>query len=165
MSIKSAFLNGDHEEEVYVVQPHGFVHDGQESKVLRLHKDLYGLRQAPHAWNAKLDSSLAALGFVKCPSKHTVYTRSTVGSRLLVGVYVDDLIVTGASPTAIGEFRREMMSLFNMSDLASSATISASRGSSGRDTSSSGKQRTPVSCWRRPAWVTAIPRPCPCSRV
>jgi hypothetical protein len=58
MDVKSAFLNGDLKEEVYVYQPPGFVFLGKENKVLRLRKALYGLRQAPRAWNAKLDSTL-----------------------------------------------------------------------------------------------------------
>jgi hypothetical protein len=57
MDVKSAFLNGDLKEEVYVKQPPGFVIPGEEGKVLRLHKALYGLRQAPWACNAKLDST------------------------------------------------------------------------------------------------------------
>lgn len=92
--VKSAFLKSDL-DEVYVVQPPGFVRDGAESNVLSLHKALYSLRQPPHAWNAELDSSLAAFDFDKCPSEHAVYMRSAAGERLLVGVYVDDLIVTG----------------------------------------------------------------------
>jgi transposase InsO family protein len=63
MDIKSAFLNGELQEEVFVEQPPGFVLKGQEGKVLRLVKALYGLRQALHAWYAKLDSSLLGLGF------------------------------------------------------------------------------------------------------
>jgi hypothetical protein len=117
LDVKSAFLNGELEEEVYVVQPPGFVEHGSEGKVLRLRKALYGLRQAPRAWNSKLDSSLVALGFTNCPSEHAMYTRGKSGERLLLGVYVDDLIVTSASTTAIGEFKREMMGLFRMSDL------------------------------------------------
>ncbi|KAF0927925.1 hypothetical protein E2562_036901 [Oryza meyeriana var. granulata] len=63
MDVKSAFLNGELAEEVYVQQPPGFTIDGQEHKVYRLRKALYGLRQAPRAWNAKLDDSLMSLGF------------------------------------------------------------------------------------------------------
>ena len=85
--------------------------------MLRLRKALYGLRQAPRAWNVKLDSSLAALGFVQCPSEHAVYTRTKDGERLLLGVYVDDLIIAGTSAAAIGEFKGDMMDMFKMSDL------------------------------------------------
>jgi hypothetical protein len=65
MDVKSAFLNGDLEEVVYVTQPPGFTSDGREHEVYRLHKALYGLRQAPRAWNAKLDTSLTSLGFTR----------------------------------------------------------------------------------------------------
>ena len=75
MDVKSAFLNGDLQEEVYVVQPPGFIITGKEHKVLRLHKALYGLRQAPRAWNAKLYATLEALGFTHSDSEHTVYAR------------------------------------------------------------------------------------------
>jgi hypothetical protein len=67
MDVKSAFLNGDLQKEVYVAQPPGFVQVGQESKVLRLRKALYGLRQASRAWNTKLDNTLLSLGFQRSP--------------------------------------------------------------------------------------------------
>ena len=59
-----------------IAQPPGFVVAGKERKVLRLIKALYGPRQAPHAWYAKLDASLASLGFQRSTSEHAVYTRS-----------------------------------------------------------------------------------------
>jgi hypothetical protein len=55
MDVKSVFLNGDLKEEVYVRQPMGFIVASQEGKVLGLRKALHGLRQAPRAWNSKLD--------------------------------------------------------------------------------------------------------------
>jgi len=63
MDVKFAFLNGDLKEEVYVHQPQGYVIPGKEGKFLRLRKALYGLRQAPRAWNAKLDAALKTMGF------------------------------------------------------------------------------------------------------
>jgi hypothetical protein len=75
MDVKSAFLNGDLEEEVYVEQPAGFVVTGKEHKVFKLRKALYGLHQAPRAWNAKLDDTLLSLGFKRSPSEHAVYVR------------------------------------------------------------------------------------------
>jgi hypothetical protein len=117
MDVKSAFLNGDLVEEVYVAQAPGFEKKGEEHKVLKLHKALYGLRQAPRAWNSKLDKSLVALGFEKCPLEHAVYKRSRKGDRLLVGVYVDDLIITGGSAKEIDAFKNQMKTLFSISDL------------------------------------------------
>ena len=117
MDVKSAFLNGDLSEEVYVQQPPGFVVENGSGKVLKLKKALYGLRQAPRAWNERLDKELLKLGFVKNPQEHAVYRRSDKTSLLLVGVYVDDLIITGSSRAIIDAFKKEMMGSFSMSDL------------------------------------------------
>jgi hypothetical protein len=117
LDVKSAFLNGKLEEEVYVAQPPGFECDGDRGKVFRLHKALYGLRQAPRAWNTKLDATLKGLGFVSSPSEHTMYARGEGNARILLGVYVDDLIVTGADVEEISRFKKEMMEQFRMSDL------------------------------------------------
>jgi hypothetical protein len=86
MDVKSAFLNGDLKEEVYVHQPPGFAIPGKEGKVLRLRKALYGLWQAPRAWNAKLDSTLKRMGFEQSPHEAAVYRRGSGGNTLLVGV-------------------------------------------------------------------------------
>lgn len=117
MDVKSAFLNGDLKEEVYVHQPPGYIVPGEEHKVLRLRKALYGLHQAPRAWYAKLDASLASLGFERSPLEHAVFRRTTGKSTLLVGVYVDDLIITGTDDNDISAFKQQMHSLFAMSDL------------------------------------------------
>jgi hypothetical protein len=73
MGVKSAFLNTDLQEEVYVEQPTGFVVPIKEHKVLKLQKALHGLHQALRAWNAKLDDMLLSLGFWRTPSEHTIY--------------------------------------------------------------------------------------------
>jgi hypothetical protein len=65
--------------------------------VLRLIKALYGLCQAPRAWYAKLDSSLGSLGLWRSAYEHAVYTRGAGKHRLIMGVYVDDLVITGAT--------------------------------------------------------------------
>lgn len=70
MDVKSAFLNGELKEKVYVAQPPSFIADGAEGKVYRLDKVLYGLRQAPRAWNTKVDQCLDQLGFEKSKIEH-----------------------------------------------------------------------------------------------
>ncbi|KAK1620485.1 hypothetical protein QYE76_026002 [Lolium multiflorum] len=117
MDVKSAFLNGELAETVYVQQPPGFVQGADQWKVLKLKKALYGLKQAPRAWNAKLDASLTALGFIRSELEHAVYRRGDSRSYLLVGVYVDDLVITGTNAQEIEDFKAEMQRLFKMSDL------------------------------------------------
>ena len=73
--VKSAFLNGELAETVFVRQPLGFTVKGEEHRMLRLRKVLYGLRQAPRAWNAKLDVTLGELRFQRCATEHMLYTQ------------------------------------------------------------------------------------------
>ncbi|XP_024965757.1 uncharacterized protein LOC112505954 [Cynara cardunculus var. scolymus] len=80
-------------------------------------KALYGLRQAPRAWYTKLDNTLKIIDFKKCALEQAVYTRANKTSTLLIGVYVDDLIVTGSSKKEIETFKDQMKKKFEMSDL------------------------------------------------
>ncbi|GJS94691.1 ribonuclease H-like domain, reverse transcriptase, RNA-dependent DNA polymerase [Tanacetum coccineum] len=117
LDVKSAFLHGDLQEEVYVTQPEGFIKRNDNGKVYRLIKALYGLRQAPRAWNIKLDNTLKSLDFKKCALEQAIYTRTERDSILLVGVYVDDLIITGTPKKEIDKFKDQMKEIFEMSDL------------------------------------------------
>jgi hypothetical protein len=117
MDVKLAFLNDDLHEEVYVEQPAGFVVAGKEHKALKLRKALLGLHQAPRAWNTKLDDTLLSLGFRRTPLEHAIYIRRNDNMQLVVGVYVDDLIITGSDRDDIMPFKEEMAALFKISDL------------------------------------------------
>jgi hypothetical protein len=91
VDIKTAFLNGDLEEEVYVTQPPGF-ENGDPHVVCKLNKALYGLKQSPRAWHKRLDAEMSALGFVACDAG--VYVRKKAGEKPLFSlVYVDDLLI------------------------------------------------------------------------
>ena len=74
----------------------------------KLHKALYGLRQAPRAWNEKLNNVLGELNFVKCTKEPALYQRQYKDQYLLVAVYVDDLLVTGSSVDLVKDFKRGM---------------------------------------------------------
>ncbi|KAL8154924.1 hypothetical protein AgCh_000328 [Apium graveolens] len=117
LDVKSAFLNGLIQEEVYVCQPQGYVKQGFENKVYKLFKALYGLRQAPRAWYSRLSQYLLMLGFVKCPFEHVVYNKKDGDNSLIVGIHVDDLLVTGTSLSDITKFKEDMSREFDMSDL------------------------------------------------
>ena len=118
LDVKSAFLHGELQEEVFVDQPPGYVKVKEEHKVYRLKKALYGLKQAPRAWYSRIDAYFTKEGFKKCPYEHTLFTKIGDGRKLLiVCLYVDDLIFTGNDSAMIEKFKRSMMVEFEMSDL------------------------------------------------
>jgi hypothetical protein len=117
MDVKSAFLNGDLQEEIYVEQPAGFVVQGEEDKVYMLKKALYGLKQAPRAWYGRIDDYLTGFGFQKSLSESTLYVKKIDDDVLIVSLYVDDLLVTGSNLQQIERFKQDMMQAFEMSDL------------------------------------------------
>jgi hypothetical protein len=73
MDVKIAFLNGELEEDIYMEQPQGFVHQGDEHIVCKLHKSLYGLKQSPRAWNQKLNTFFKSIKFMKSEADLSVY--------------------------------------------------------------------------------------------
>lgn len=117
LDVKTAFLNGEITEDVYVSQPEGYKKLGSEHLVYKLSKALYGLRQAPRAWYAKLNQCLVSLGFKRCPYENAVYTKGEGSDSLVIAVYVDDILVTGANVAKIEEFKTEMAGKFEMTDL------------------------------------------------
>ena len=96
MDVKTAFLNREIEEEVYVEKPNGFVVHGKESHVCRLKKALYGLKQAPRAWYGRIDGFLVRLGFTKSVVDSNLYYKVVDGQSLILVLYVDDLFLTAA---------------------------------------------------------------------
>ena len=102
---------------MFVNQPEGFVKKNREHMVYELVKALYGLRQAPRAWYDRLSKYLKSLGFEKCPYEHVVYTKREGDEALIVGVYVDDLLITRTNVSVIESFKKQMNKEFDMSDL------------------------------------------------
>ncbi|CAL2234198.1 unnamed protein product [Prunus armeniaca] len=118
LDVKSAFLNGVLQEEVYIDQPDGFVIQGQEDKVYKLHKALYGLKQAPRAWYGEIDNYFSQCGFERSLSEATLYTKVRGDTEILiVSIYVDDIVYTGSSQTLLAEFKEDMMAKYEMTDL------------------------------------------------
>ena len=112
MDVKSVFLNGIFEEEIYVEQPKGFVVKGHEDKVLRLKKALYGLKQAPRAWNSRIDAYFKTYEFSQCPYEHALYLKQEKGDILLACLYVVDLVFTGNNLAMIDPFKASMVKEF-----------------------------------------------------
>jgi hypothetical protein len=78
---------------------------------------LYILHEASHAWNAKLDDTPLSLGFQRTPAEHAIYVQWNGDAQLVVGVYIDDLIITNSYCDDIKLFREKMAAAFKMSDL------------------------------------------------
>ncbi|KAK4342514.1 hypothetical protein RND71_038330 [Anisodus tanguticus] len=117
MDVKTAFLNGDLEEEIYMDQPEGYVVQGQEKKVCRLVKSLYGLKQAPKQWHKKFDSTLLSKGFAINEYDKCVYTKGNSDSFVMICLYVDDMLITGSSPRVILETKNMLKQCFDMKDM------------------------------------------------
>jgi hypothetical protein len=94
MDVKTAFLNGEVEQELYIEQPEGFVIDGKESHVCKLKKALYGLKQASRAWYGRIDSFLQSLGFSKSIADPNLYIKIVKNHPIILVLYVDDLFLT-----------------------------------------------------------------------
>lgn len=114
MDVKTAFLNGDLDEDIYMEQPDGMIGEGEEKLVWKLHKSLYGLKQAPRVWYMKLDTFLKNIGFTRCERDYSVYAEK--GTGVILAVYVDDLIIVGVERDVI-EVKEKLASEFEMSDL------------------------------------------------
>ncbi|GJS09054.1 retrovirus-related pol polyprotein from transposon TNT 1-94 [Tanacetum coccineum] len=115
MDVKTAFLNGELKEEVYVSQPDGFVDPDHPTHVYRLNKALYGLKQAPRAWYDTLSRFLLDNKFSKGAVDPTLFTRKTGKHILLVQIYVDDIIFSSTDPKACDIFSNDMSIFINQS--------------------------------------------------
>jgi hypothetical protein len=104
MDVKSAFLNGVIQQEVFVRQPPGFKNPKYPNRVYKLSKALYGLKQAPRAWYARLKTFLLEHGYVMGSVGKTLFTLNHVTDFLLIQIYVDDIIFAGSSHTLVFRF-------------------------------------------------------------
>ncbi|GJV19470.1 retrovirus-related pol polyprotein from transposon TNT 1-94 [Tanacetum coccineum] len=109
MDVKTAFLNGNLREEVYVSQPDGFVDPDNPNHVYKLKKALYGLKQAPRAWYDMLSSFLISQDFSKGSVDPTLFIRKEGKELLLVQVYVDDIIFAASTPELCDIFAKIML--------------------------------------------------------
>lgn len=117
LDVKSAFLHGKLEEDVFVEQPQGYEVKGKENMVYKLHKALYGLKQAPRAWFSRIETYFINEGFTSSPSEQTLFIKRREDKVLIVSVYVDDLLFTGNDDSMLEEFKCSMKKEFDMTDL------------------------------------------------
>ncbi|GKA49661.1 putative ribonuclease H-like domain-containing protein [Tanacetum coccineum] len=117
MDVKSAFLHGKIEEEVYVCQPPSFEDPNFPDRVYKVEKVLYGLHQAPKAWYKTLSTYLLDNGFQRGKINKTLFIKRDKGDILLVQVYVDDIIFGSTNKSLCTEFEKMMHKKFQMSSM------------------------------------------------
>ena len=94
LDMKTVFLHGELEEEIYMLQPKGFEENGKENLVYRLTKSLYGLKQAPRCWYKRFDSFILSLRYNTPNSDHCIYYKRFKGDDFIILLlYVDDMLV------------------------------------------------------------------------
>jgi hypothetical protein len=124
LDVKTAFLHGDLEEEIYMEQPEGFSAKGKEHLVCRLKKSLYGLKQAPRLWYKKFDSFMVDHGYDRTTSDHCVFVKKFFdGEFIILLLYVDDMLIVGRDTSKIDKLKKELSKSFSMKDLGSAKQI------------------------------------------
>ncbi|GLJ25519.1 hypothetical protein SUGI_0488560 [Cryptomeria japonica] len=118
MDVKSAFLNGILEEEVFIEQPEGFVEGENNDQVCELNKALYGLKQAPRAWYERLHSYLIKIGFIRTSENNNKYMKNDENGIPISAIFVDDVIFSG-NDSLCKNFGNEMSKEFEMSLIVS----------------------------------------------
>ncbi|TYJ98295.1 gag-pol polyprotein [Cucumis melo var. makuwa] len=115
MDVKSAFLNGYLNEEVYVAQPKGFIDSEFPQYVYKINKALYGLKQAPRAWYERLIIYLDERGYSKGETDKTLFINRTSTDLIVAQIYVDDIIFGGFPKTLVNNFINIIKSEFEIS--------------------------------------------------
>jgi hypothetical protein len=117
MDVKTAFLNGDLDETIYMAQPKGFVMEGKEKLGCYLKKSIYGLKQASRQWYLKFDKIIKEFGFKENVEDNCIYAKFKNGKYIFLILYVDDILLASSDVSLLLETKRFLSSHFEMKDL------------------------------------------------
>ncbi|RVW68061.1 Retrovirus-related Pol polyprotein from transposon TNT 1-94 [Vitis vinifera] len=123
MDVKTAFLNGDLDEDVYMEQPTGFVEVGKEDLVWKLNKSIYGLKQALRQWYLKFDRIITQNGFKENTVDRCIYLRVNGSSYIFLVLYVDDIPLASNDSDLLIETKHMLSTHFDMKDLGEASYI------------------------------------------
>ena len=124
MDVKTAFLHGDLEEEIYITQPDGFKVAGKEDWVCKLNKSLYGLKQSPRQWYKRFDQFMIGQNYTRSNFDHCVYFRKLQdGSFIYLLLYVDDMLIASRNKGEICRLKAQLSKEFEMKDLGEAKKI------------------------------------------
>ncbi|KAI5354743.1 hypothetical protein L3X38_007638 [Prunus dulcis] len=117
MDVKTAFLNGELIEEIYMKQPDGFASKGEENLVCKLQKSIYGLKQASRQWYLKFDEVVKSQGFIDNPLDECIYMKFNGRNFIFMLLYVDDILLASSNLSMLQDTKRMLSDHFDMSDL------------------------------------------------
>ena len=123
MDVKTAFLNGNLDERIYMAQPDGFMEKGQEGKVCELQRSIYGLKQASRSWNIRFNETVKIFGFEQLEDEPCVYKLIHEGKVVFLVLYVDDILLIGNDVGKLSEVKIWLAKQFDMKDLGEAAYI------------------------------------------
>ena len=95
MDVKTAFLNGNLEEEVYMTQPEGYISKAKPESVCKLQRSIYGLKQASRSWNIRFDEAVKSFDFARSKEDPCVYIKRSDKHVVFMIIYVDDILIMG----------------------------------------------------------------------
>ena len=121
MDVKSAFLNGNLENEIFMRIPPGV--EAKEGQVWLLHKALYGLKQVSREWYLKLKGQLEKLGFKRSDADHRVFTKIIDGKLFVIAIYVDNFLLFSSNISHIRTVKEDLKRRFEMKDLGEAKWI------------------------------------------
>ena len=123
MDVKTAFLNGELDEEIYMNQLLGFELKGQERKVCNLKRSIYGLKQAPRQWNLKFHQAMLNDGFMMMEEDHCVYIKHSNIGFIIMSLSVDDILIAGNDKKLIDVTKKWLSSNFEMKDMGEASYV------------------------------------------
>ena len=123
MDVKTTFLNGKLTEDVYMVQPEGFVDSKNAGKVCKLQRSIYGLKQASRSWNRRFDEVVKEFGFMQNRDESCVYKKLSGSSIEFLILYVDDILLIGNDVPFLTTIKDSLKKSFSMKDLGEAAYI------------------------------------------
>jgi hypothetical protein len=124
MDVKTMFLHGDLEEEIYMKQLEVFVVKGKKDLVCKPKKDpFYGIKQSLRMWYQNFDTCILSLGFVRSKVDHCIYSKEEGGCFIYVALYVDGMLLIGNNMNVIEEVKKKISSKFDMKYLGAANFI------------------------------------------
>ncbi|GJU10984.1 putative RNA-directed DNA polymerase [Tanacetum coccineum] len=123
MDVKTTFLNGYLDEDIYMVQPEGFVDPNHPRKVCKLQRSIYGLKQASRSWNKRFDEEIKRFGFTQNLDEPCVYQKASGSNVTFLILYVDDIIIMGNHIPSLQSVKDYLGKCFAMKDLGEAAFI------------------------------------------